>query len=293
MIDSSFSPVNDRQEYSANCGPTSMAYCLFTLFGEDISQHDVANVLYSGATKWYKNNIQGFDPDELKQAANKLGAEAKSISSKDFEIFNNKLIEHLKTGNPAELFMPTYCSGGHWVAILGYEEKSGKNIYYVNNPDVGGNKVFEEWGKAAIKEEIDKDDDSYFAILLSRKDRKEPVFPLSKELRELLNNGSFDTLSGMVEDLKKIAETASKDTNKDFYLTDNLMAHKKTILGVIEDLIDWQSTESDFDEVSAFYDDYITVARASRIKMSKKSDMVLFTAYMTSLLTTCAWCGEL
>ncbi len=295
MSEEVFSPWNQMQEKEANCGPTSMAYCLFTLFGEDIDQNDVASSLYSGPRKWYKERVAGFEQDELKNAAGKFKAKAEFLQvcgEKNFEEFNTRLVAHLKTGNPAML---SIYDGGHWVAVIGYEERKRKAIYYVNDPEQAGDEVFDQWTKAGVEEEFDKKHgkDDYFAILLSRKDGKAPVFPLSEDLKNLLTDGSYDTLTGMTEDLGKIAKAATKDGRTDSYLTDHLMCHKKTILGVIEELLDWDSTESDFDEMSAFYDDYITVARASRIKTSKDADMVLLTAYMTSLLTTCAWMGEL
>lgn len=295
MSEEVFSPCNQMQEKAANCGPTSMSYCLFTLFGEDIDQYDIASSLYSGPKKWYKERVTGFDQDELKNAAGKFKAKAEFLQvygEKNFEEFNTRLVAHLKTGNPAML---SIYDGKHWVAVIGYEESKREDIYYVNDPEQIGDEVFDQWTKADVEEEFDKKHgkDDYFAILLSRKDGKVPVFPLSEDLKNLLADGSYDTLTGMAGDLGKIAKAATKDGRTDSYLTDQLMCHKKTILGVIEELLDWDSTESDFDEVSAFYDDYITVARASRIKMSKDADMVLLTAYMTSLLTTCAWMGEL
>ncbi|MFA6293237.1 MAG: C39 family peptidase [Victivallales bacterium] len=294
MSDDTFSVLNQPQENYANCGPTSLSYCLFTLFGEDIDQGDVASSLYSGPKKWYKTTYGGFDQDELRRAAGKFKVKAEFLQvyggNKEFDKFNRRLVSHLKSGNPAML---SIYDGGHWIAILGYEERNGKSVYYVNDPDQTGDEVFDIWKRGGVKEEFDEDDKDYFAILLNRKDGKPPVFPLSRDLRRLVDDGSFDTLSGMIEDLKKIAETASEGGKADSYLADHLMTHKKTILGVIGDLIDWDSTESDLDEVSVFYDDYITVARASRIKISRNVNLVLFTAYMTSLLTTCAWCGEL
>lgn len=273
-----------------------MSYCLFSLFGEAIDQDDVASSLYSGPQKWYKTTHGGFDQDELKKAAGKFKAKAEILDvpegPKNFGTFNRKLVDHLKTGNP--VIFSIY-DGGHWVAILGYEEKRGRSIYYVNDPDEAGDEALEKWTKAGIKEEFDEEngEDNYFAILLSRNDGKPPVFPLSNDLRDLVDEGSYDTMSGMVEDLKTIANSASEDKMTNSYLADHLMKHKKTILGVIDDLIDWDSTEADFDEISMFYDDYITIARASRLKVSNNLNLVLFTAYMTSLLTTCAWCGEL
>jgi len=290
-----FSPWNHPQENYANCGPTSLSYCLFTLFGEEIDQDDVAKALYSGSKRWYKTTKSGFDQDELRKIAKIFNTKTQFLQvhggKKNFEIFNKQLIAHLKTGNPAMLSVN---DGGHWIAVQGHEKNKRRTIYYVNDPNNLGDRVFDKWTTTEIKREYDKtfSNDDYFAILLSRKDGKDPTFLISKNLSNLVASGSFDTLSGMTEDLKKIADISSKGRNTDSYLADHLIMHKKTILRVIKNLLNWDCTESDFNEVSMFYVDYITVARASRIKMSKKADIVQFTAYMTSLLTTCAWCGE-
>ena len=133
MSDDTFSPLNQPQENYANCGPTSLSYCLFTLFGEDIDQDDVASSLYSGPKKWYKTTEGGFDQDELSNAAGRFNARTEFLQvlggENNFEKFNKPLVAHLKTGNPAML---SIYDGGHWVAILGYEEKNG-NIYTINS----------------------------------------------------------------------------------------------------------------------------------------------------------------
>ncbi|MEI6424086.1 MAG: C39 family peptidase, partial [Lentisphaerota bacterium] len=246
MSDEIFSPWNQPQENYANCGPTSLSYCLFTLFGNEINQDDVASSLYSGPRKWYKTTHAGFDQDEMSKAAGKFRAKSECLQvcgERNFSKFNKELVAHLKTGNPAML---SVSDGGHWVAIIGYKEKKGKAVYYVNDPDEYGDEVFDKWTKADVEEEVDgvHDKDDYFAILLSRRDGKAPAFPLSRDLRRLVTDGSFDTLSGMVEDLGKIAEKASGNGKTDSYLTDHLMAHRRTILGVIGELLDWDSTES-------------------------------------------------
>ncbi|MFZ2657923.1 MAG: C39 family peptidase [Victivallales bacterium] len=294
MSNEIFSPWNQPQENYANCGPTGLSYCLFTLFGNEIDQDDVASSLYSGPKKWYKTTSGGFNQDELRKAAGKFKAKAEFLQvcgEDNFEKFNRRLVVHLKTGNPV-----LFCinDGDHWVSILGYDEKQGKPMYYVNDPDQRGvDEVCDVWSKAGVKEEFIGEDEEYFAILLSRRDGKAPSLPLSKSLVALVNEGSYDNMAGMLEDLRAMAKKASDNDRENSYLADHLFVNRNTILKVLKDLLDWDNTESDFDEVSAFYDDYITVVRASRIKMSKDADLVLLTAYMTSLLTTCAWMGEL
>jgi len=293
MSTEQFSPWNQIQK-RANCGPTSLSYCLFTLFGNEIDQDDVASSIYSGPRKLYKTYHDGFSEHELKRAALKFGAKAEFLQEfeNNFEEFNRKLVAHIKTGNPA-----VFCiyDGRHWVAIVGYEKKGAGDIYYVNDPDDSdGDEVFDAWGKSGIKEEFaDKHKVEYFAMLLSRKDGKPPALPFSRNLMNLVNEGSYDSMNEMIEDLRSMAKKASRDGKNNSYLADHLISQKNVILKIIDDLLDWESAESDFCEIKAFYDDYITLARASRIKMSKDADLVLLTAYMTSLLTTCAWMGEL
>ena len=289
-----FSPWNQPQENYANCGPTGLSYCLFTLFGNEIDQDDVASSLYSGPRKWYKTTHGGFNESEIKKMASSFKTKTEVLQifgKRNFPEFNRKLVSHLKTGNPA-----MFCinDGEHWVSILGYDEKRGKAMYYVNDPDQRGvDEICDVWSKAGVKEEFIGEDQEYFAMLLRRKDGKPPVLPLSKGLTNLVNEGSYDNMSEMLDDLRAMAKQASWDDRENSYLADHLFVNRDKILKVLETLLDWDSTESDFDAVSVFYDDYITVARASRIKMSKSADLVLLTAYMTSLLTTCAWMGEL
>jgi hypothetical protein len=294
MSEEVFSPWNQPQENYANCGPAGLSYCLFTLFGNDIDQDDVAGSIYSGPGKWYRTTRKGFNEREIKKMASRFKARAEQLQifgKNKFPEFNTGLVVHLKTGNPA-----LFCINGgeHWVSILGYDEKKGRPMYYVNDPDQRGvDEICDVWTMAGIKEESLGEDEEYFALLMSRKDGKPPALPLSNSLMALVNNGSYDNMSGMLEDLCAMAKRASGDDRENSYLADHLFVHRGRILKVLEDLLDWESTESDFDEVSEFYDDYITVARAARIKMSKDADMVLLSAYMTSLLTTCAWKGEL
>jgi hypothetical protein len=150
MSDEIFSPWNQPQENYANCGPTSLSYCLFTLFGNEINQDDVASSLYSGPRKWYKTTHAGFDQDEMSKAAGKFKAKAECLQvcgERNFSKFNKELVAHLKTGNPAML---SVSDGGHWVAIIGYKEKKGKAVYYVNDPDESGDEVFDKWTKADV-----------------------------------------------------------------------------------------------------------------------------------------------
>lgn len=280
----------------SHCGPCSLSYCLHVL-GIDATQHDLAKA--SGLSYWMRHQV-GHDEEDIRIAAAKYKAQCRFLSIQDKSKgarFAARLRQHLARGLPAILLVRNFA---HWVAVLAWVEES--DTFIIDDPNVRS-PLFNHWSERTLLingwnepgEEAGEyaEPAQYFAILVSRKDRKKPRWRLTPDFLKLCEEGSGDNAVSMTRDLLEIAKRASNGAS--------LGRGGRELARVLDDYEEvivrnacyWvagrhQITMAD---VRRQYRDYRVIAEAAGLRVPHRADHASIVAQMSSLMTTFIWNG--
>jgi len=291
-----FSPFQTAQKES-HCGPCSLSYGLFIL-GINATQTEVAKA--SGASLWTRYR-KGLNESLLKKAANHYGVTLVEVLEAHKEKGGDYLKtvkSHLAKGYP--VVWATY-DGGHWEALLGLDEKTGRIIECDPDADEDDDPLFHKMSDAEFlkrswcdfdEDDEDGDDDDeepsqYYALLVTPKDARAPSFRLTNDLLLLHNRGSGEELRIMIKDIHEIVSPLPQSDGKSvsFESLEDIIS---------ENAWNWVAYDSDVESVSEVrqqYKDYIIVAQAMGLRgiPDNTKSIAGFSSVMGSLLTTFIW----
>ncbi len=294
-----FAPQIMESQLPGHCGPCSLSSCLYIL-GIEATQRELAKA--SGSP--YRIFKEGIGEEKIKKAAASYGVKSKYLMITDKEkgdLFATKLRVHLQNGLPAILCCQDFA---HWVAAIGYVEEKEK--YIIIDPN-DKKSTFSRYSDTFLKNicwNDNKGDDKmdpsqYFAILLQRKDRREPQWRVSEAWIRLCESGSEDNADNMANDLIEIARRTTPNGNSGngrcrkagLYMTQILDKYEELIIDAVNHWIASEKvTKAD---LRSFYEDYKVVAASTGIRLPKGAPHAAIVAQITTLLTTYAWRGAL
>lgn len=285
-----FSPLCELQ-LPSHCGPCSLSACLFIL-GISATQRQLA----ASAGRPVSVFTEGVDERGLRRAARAFGVRSEFVLSDDRtrgKEFARRLRAHLRTGNPAILLSNDF---EHWVALIGYLPSERRFI--IVDPKAK-EKVFSRWSEVTLLRRAWNaagggdcyEPDQYFAILLSRKDGQPPRWRVSESWLRLCERGSADTAEGMARDLAEMAVLASPDErqiDEGPFLAEFLEENEEAILSSITHWAGGNGQRSRGD-LRTFYNDYMTVASSTGIRIAPDADRVLLASQLTAVLCSYWW----
>jgi hypothetical protein len=276
----------------SHCGPCSLSYCLHVL-GVDADQHEVARA--SGLSYWMRYK-RGQDETDIRRAAASYRAQCEFLAAfpkQDGEAFAEKLRQHLIKGLPAILLVRDF---EHWVALIGYFKET--DTFIIDDPNLR-QPIFSRWSEKALIingwNEADRrkhdEPSQYFAILMSRTDRKGPRWTITDEFLRLCETGSGETAAGMTQDLVEIVKRACNGhypVRGGERLADMLERYEETI---VRNAFYWVAgtRRITMGDVRRQFRDYRVIADAAGLRVRRNADVAAIVAQLTSMMTTFIW----
>jgi hypothetical protein len=275
----------NKTQKTGFCGPASLSYVVFLLTGKDIDQSSIARSVHGWKYEW-RVRSQGMGPEDLGKAARKQGISEEVIFCKKYDEFKKKMLSRLDMGCPAVMCVD-FGDVTHWLTVTAYDKKG----YYVCDPD-NDDELFSIYGDSDAKSYGLIDDDKhpgYFALSFHRTDMKPPAFVANRRFLELLDDESYADIMDMRDDLQCL--TATLGGKGPAMMASSLIRIKPIVMAAMKRHIDWDEAELDADDISRFYDDYITVAASTLLTNKKKINDAVLVAEMTTILNIAIWNG--
>lgn len=289
----SFSLIPQPQQVG-HCGPSSLSSCL-AILGIPADPQEVARA----AGKPYRIAAEGVNELEIRKAARRYAVRTEFLArfrrSRGLE-FARRLRTHLRKGLPGILLVEDF---SHWIAVIGWLEARAQFI--VMDPDER-HRAFGRWSESRLLREAwnvhpqGAEPDQFFAILTRRKDGKPARWRLTESFLRLLDVGSEQTSEEMLNDLIEMARRArAEDSGEEPgpFLERVLEEHERVVVGSVQHWAAFNRRSVRPAALRGLYRDYLAIASAAGLRLSKGADVSAIVAQMTTVLATYAWVGHL
>ena len=166
----------DVDQYEGYCGPCSVAACYFLLYNKSLSQSFVGNLVRS--RKYIYRN--GLDEQDLKKVSELLHMKTTELyipKRKKGKEFLNRIYKRFP--NPSILLIEDF---SHWVVVIGKLKDCILVYDSIRIPHI------RQWSEKTLYKKVwntGSDDvcSQYYALLLRRVDKKEPVVKIAETSR--------------------------------------------------------------------------------------------------------------
>lgn len=289
----SFSLIPQPQEVG-HCGPTSLSSCL-AILGIQADQREIARAV----GKPYRIYTEGVNELEIRKAAHKFAVRTEFLARFDKAkgaSFARRLRTHLRKGLPAILLVEDF---SHWIAVIGWLEE--REQFIVMDPD-DRHRAFSRWSEGTLLREAWNvhprgfEPDQFFAILTRRKDGRPARWRLTESFLRLVDAGSEQTSDVMLNDLIEMARRArAEDSGEEPgpFLEKVLEEHERVVVGSVQHWAAFNRRSVRPAALRGLYHDYLVIASAAGLRLSKGADVSAIVAQMTTVLATYAWVGHL